>query len=85
MRKQSRKQAEAEDISQLAARLARRLIETKEQPFKEEERKALAAVAGRFGELKGGPATAKLSKAQRRGSASKAARGRWGMAKDRHL
>ena len=44
----------------------------------ENARKALAQALGRLGGLKGGPArAAKMSKAERRESASKAAKARW--------
>lgn len=76
MRKRSRKQ-EPEDINQIAARIVR---ESTEEPdlSDEDTRKKLAQALGRLGGLKGGPArAAKLSKAERRASASKAARARW--------
>jgi hypothetical protein len=76
MRKRSRKQ-EPEDINQIAARIVR---ESTEEPdlSDEDTRKRLAQALGRLGGLKGGPArAANLTKAQRRESASKAARARW--------
>jgi hypothetical protein len=76
MRKRSRKQ-EPEDINQTAFRIVR--DSTGEPDLSNEDaRKRLAQALGRLGGLKGGPArAAKLSKAQRRESASKAARARW--------
>jgi hypothetical protein len=76
MRKRSRKQ-EPEDINQIAARIVRR--STEEPDLNDEDtRKRLAQALGRLGGLKGGPArAAKMSKAERRESASKAARARW--------
>lgn len=76
MRKRSRKQ-EPEDINQAAFRIVR---DSTGQPdlSNEDARKALAQALGRLGGLKGGPArAAKLSKAERRESASKAAIARW--------
>jgi hypothetical protein len=76
MRKRSRKQ-EPEDINQVAFRIAR--DSTGEPDLSDENaRKALAQALGRLGGLKGGPArAAKMSKAERRESASNAARARW--------
>jgi hypothetical protein len=76
MRKRSRKQ-EPEDINQTAFRIVR--DSTGEPDLSNEDaRKRLAQALGRLGGLKGGPArAAKLSKAERRESASKAARARW--------
>jgi hypothetical protein len=80
MRKRSRK-PEAEDVNQIAARMTRHLIDTTEANevmSDEDTRKALARALGRLGGLKGGPArAAKMSKAERSKSASKAARSRW--------
>lgn len=78
MRKRSGK-PETEDINQIAARMARHVVEVSEPDLSnEEERKRLARALGRLGGLKGGPARAKkLSKEQRRQSASKAAHARW--------
>jgi hypothetical protein len=80
MRKRSGK-AKTEDVNQIAARHTRHLIETTEADAvmsDEETRKRLAQALGRLGGLKGGPArAAKMSKAQLRESASKAARARW--------
>ncbi len=76
MRKRSRRQ-EPEDINQAAFRIVR---ESTEEPdlSDEDTRKRLAQALGRRGGLKGGPArAAKLSDAERRESASKAARARW--------
>ena len=80
MRKRSRKQ-EPEDINQAAFRIVR--DSTGEPDLSNEDtRKALAQALGRLGGLKGGPArAAKLSKAERRESASKAARARWALRK----
>lgn len=78
MRKRSRKQEQ--DINQIAFRIVQ---ESTGEPVvtdlgDEEARKALARALGRLGGLKGGKArAAKMSKAQRRESASKAARARW--------
>jgi hypothetical protein len=76
MRKRSRKQ-EPEDINQTAFRIVR--DSTGEPDLSDENaRKALARALGRLGGLKGGPArAAKMSKAERSESASKAARTRW--------
>ena len=76
MRKRSRKQ-EPEDINQTAFRIVR--DSTGEPDLSDEDaRKALAQALGRLGGLKGGPArAAKMTKAQLRESASKAARARW--------
>jgi hypothetical protein len=76
MRKRSRK-AETEDINQGAFRIVR--DSTGEPDLSNEDaRRALAQALGRLGGLKGGKArAAKLSKAQRSASASKAARARW--------
>lgn len=76
MRKRSRKQ-EPEDINQVAFRIVR--DSTGEPDLSDEDaRKALAQALGRLGGLKGGPArAAKMSKAERRESASNAARARW--------
>ena len=76
MRKRSRKQ-EPEDINQIAARIVR--DSTEESDLSDENaRKRLAQALGRLGGLKGGPArAAKMSKAERSKSASKAARARW--------
>ena len=76
MPKRSRKQ-EPGDINQAAFRIVR--DSTGEPDLSDEKvRKDLAAALGRLGGLKGGPArAAKLSKAERRESASKAARARW--------
>ena len=78
MRKRSRKQA-PEDINQIAARMVRHVEESTEPDLTDEvTRKKLAQALGRRGGLKGGPArAAKLSKEERRESASKAARARW--------
>jgi hypothetical protein len=78
MRKRSRKQ-EPEDINQIAARMVRHVIDTTEPDLSDEDsRKRLAQALGRLGGLKGGPArAAKMTDAQRRKSASKAARARW--------
>jgi hypothetical protein len=79
MRKRSRKQAEAEDINQIAARMTRHVIEATEEPeLTEGERHALAVALGRLGGRKGGLArAAKLTDAERSQSASKAALARW--------
>jgi len=78
MRKRSRK-PEAEDVNQIAARMARHIIETTEPDLSDDDtRRKLAQALGRLGGLKGGPArAAKMSVAERRSSASKAARARW--------
>lgn len=75
MRKRSRKPEP--DINQIAFRIVKN--STGEPDLSDDEaRKALAQALGRLGGLKGGPArAAKLTKAQRRESASKAARARW--------
>jgi len=76
MRKRSRRQ-KSEDINQIAARIVR---ESTGEPdlSNEDARKRLAQALGRLGGKKGGPArAAKLSKAERSASASKAARARW--------
>jgi hypothetical protein len=80
MRKRSRKQ-EPEDINQAAFRIVR--DSTGEPDLSDEDaRKRLAQALGRLGGLKGGPArAAKLSKAERRESASKAAKARWALRK----
>jgi hypothetical protein len=76
MRKRSRKQA-PEDINQIATRIVRE--STGEPDLTDDDtRRRLAQALGRLGGLKGGPArAAKLSKAERRESASNAARARW--------
>jgi hypothetical protein len=80
MRKRSGKQAQ-EDINQTAARMVRHVVQATEgEPdlSDEDTRKKLAQALGRLGGLKGGKArAAKLTDAQRRESASKAARARW--------
>ena len=79
MRKRSRK-PEGEDINQTAHRMAQHAIKASGEPdlSDEDTRKRLAQALGRLGGLKGGPArAAKLTAAQRRESASKAARVRW--------
>lgn len=75
MRKRSRKQEP--NINQTAFRIVK--DSTGEPDLSDEDaRKALAAALGRLGGLKGGPArAAKMTKAQRRESASKAAQARW--------
>jgi hypothetical protein len=76
MRNRSRKR-EPEDINQIAARIVR---DSTEDPDLSDDatRRSLARALGRLGGLKGGPArAAKLSKAQRHESASKAAKARW--------
>jgi hypothetical protein len=61
--------------------MTRHLIESTEADAvmsDEDTRKRLAQALGRLGGLKGGPArAAKMSKAERRESASNAARARW--------
>jgi hypothetical protein len=81
MRKRSGKQ-KPEDINQTAFRIVR--DSTGEPDLSDEKaRKELARALGRLGGLKGGKArAAKLSKEQRRESASKAARSRWNKVKD---
>lgn len=84
MRKRSRK-PEGEDINQIAHRMAQHVIEASGEPdlSDEDTRKRLAQALGRLGGLKGGPArAAKLTDAQRRESASKAARARWAKRSD---
>jgi hypothetical protein len=83
MRKRSRKQ-EPEDINQIAHRMAQHVIEATEPDLSDEDtRKRLAQALGRLGGLKGGPArAAKLTDAQKRESASKAARARWAKRSD---
>lgn len=85
MRKRSRKDPnEHEDIHQIATRMVRHVIEALGEPDLSDEgtRKRLAQALGRLGGLKGGNArAAKLTKEQRRESASKAARARWSHAK----
>ena len=79
MRKRSRK-SEAEDINQIAHRMVQHVVDASGEPdlSDQDERRRLARALGRLGGLKGGPArAAKLSKAERRESASKAARARW--------
>jgi hypothetical protein len=77
MRKRSRKQ-EPEDINQAAFRIVRDSTTGEPDLSDEKVRKDLAAALGRLGGLKGGPArAAKMTKEQRRESASKAARARW--------
>jgi len=77
MRKRSRKQ-EPEDINQAAFRIVRDSTTGAPDLSDEDARKALAAALGRLGGLKGGPArAAKMTDAQRRQSASNAARARW--------
>jgi hypothetical protein len=76
MPKRSRKQ-EPEDINQTAFRIIR---DSTGQPdlSNDDARKALAQALGRLGGKKGGPArAAKLTKAERHESASKAAKARW--------
>lgn len=76
MRKRSRKQ-EPEDINQIAARIVRE--STGEPDLSDDDtRKRLAQALGRLGGLKGGHArAAKMTDAERRESASNAARARW--------
>jgi hypothetical protein len=76
MRKRSRKQ-EPEDINQIAFRIVN--DSTGEPDLSDEDaRKRLAQALGRLGGLKGGKArAAKMTDAQRRESASYAARARW--------
>jgi hypothetical protein len=78
MRKRSGK-AKAEDVNQIAARMTRHIIDATEPDLSDEDtRKALAQALGRLGGLKGGPArAAKMTDAQKRESASHAARARW--------
>lgn len=66
-------------MNELAARMTRTIIESTEPDLSDvETRKALARALGRLGGLKGGKARAKkLTKEERRASASKAARARW--------
>ena len=76
MRKRSRKQ-EPEDINQIAALIIRK--STEEPDFSDDKaRSAFARALGRLGGLKGGHArAAKMTDAERRESASNAARARW--------
>jgi hypothetical protein len=78
MRKRSGK-AKTEDVNQIAARMTPHAIDATEPDLSDEDtRKRLAHALGRVGGLKGGPArAAKMSKAERRKSASNAARARW--------
>jgi hypothetical protein len=78
MRKRSRT-AKTEDVNQIAARMTQHIIDATEPDLSDEDtRKRLAQALGRLGGLKGGPArAAKMSKAERRESASTAARARW--------
>jgi hypothetical protein len=79
MRKRSRKQ-EPEDINQIAHRMTQHIIDATEEPDLSDDkaRSALARALGRLGGLKGGHArAAKMTDAERRESASKAARARW--------
>jgi hypothetical protein len=81
MRERSRKQA-PEDINQAAFRIVRDSTTGEPNLSNEDARKALARALGRLGGLKGGPArAAKLSKTERRESASKAAKARWALRK----
>jgi hypothetical protein len=81
MRERLRKQ-EAEDINQAAFRIVRDSTTGEPNLSNEDARKALARALGRLGGLKGGPArAAKLSKTERRESASKAAKARWALRK----
>ena len=68
-----------EDVNQIAARMVEHVVEATEPDLSDENiRKQLARALGRLGGLRGGPArAAKLTKEQRRESASKAARARW--------
>jgi hypothetical protein len=79
MRKRSRKQEP--DINQIALRIVK--DSTGEPDLSDDDaRRALAQALGRLGGLKGGPArAAKLTKEQKRESASKAARARWAQRK----
>ncbi len=84
MRKRSRKQ-EPEDINQIAHRMTQHIIDATEEPDLSDDkaRSALARALGRLGGLKGGPArAAKMTDAERRDSASKAARARWSKRSD---
>ena len=78
MRKRSRK-PEGEDINQIAHRMTQHVIEASEPDLSDEDtRKRLAQALGSRGGKKGGPArAAKMTDAERRESASKAARARW--------
>ena len=83
MRKRSRKQG-PENMNQIAARMVRHITQAAEPDLSDyDTRKRLAQALGRLGGLKGGPArAAKLTDAQRRESASKAARARWAKRSD---
>jgi len=76
MRKRSRK-SKAEDINQIAFRIVQ--DSTGEPDLSDPDlRRNLMRALGKLGGQKGGPArAAKLTKEQRRESASKAARTRW--------
>jgi hypothetical protein len=78
MRKRSRKQ-EPEDINQIAARMTQHIIDATEPDLSDDDtRKRIAQALGRLGGIKGGKArAAKMTDAQRRESASNAARARW--------
>jgi hypothetical protein len=78
MRKRSRKQG-PEDINQIAHRMTQHIIDATEPDLSDDKaRSALARALGRLGGLKGGHArAAKMTDAERRESASKAARARW--------
>lgn len=79
MRKRSGK-AKTEDVNQIATRMTQALIEKSEGEIvlSDDDRSAIARALGRRGGLKGGKArAAKMSKAELRQSASKAANARW--------
>jgi hypothetical protein len=79
MRKRSRKQ-KPEDINQIAHRMTQYIVDAGTEPDLSDDdiRKRLARALGKLGGLKGGPArAAKMTDAERRESASKAARARW--------
>lgn len=77
MRKRSRKQKREPDINQIAFRIVNDSTGSPDLSD-DDARRALAQALGRIGGLKGGKArAAKMSKEQKRESASHAAKARW--------
>lgn len=84
MRKRSRTKATTRrDENQTAFDAVQRVIELSEGAAKRTEKNPAAVALGRRGGLKGGRALAeKLTPAERRASATRAARARWGNARE---